>query len=66
MTGDIAMGFIARTVPQMNVFVVGMPVKIILGLLLLLIMVPIFLWVFNVLFTQLFLSLDYFLMTMGR
>lgn len=66
LTGDIAMGFIARTVPQMNVFVVGMPVKIILGLLLLLVMLPIFLWVFNVLFTQLFLSLDYFLMTMGR
>lgn len=66
LTGDIAMGFIARTVPQMNVFVVGMPVKIMMGLLLLLVMVPIFLWVFNMLFTQLFLSLDYFLISMGR
>ncbi len=30
---DAAMGFIARTVPQMNVFIVGFPVKIGLGLL---------------------------------
>ena len=30
---DAAMGFVARTVPQMNIFIVGFPVKIGLGLL---------------------------------
>lgn len=28
---DVALGILARTVPQMNVFVVGMPLKIIIG-----------------------------------
>ena len=32
---DTALGFVARAVPQMNVFVVGFPVKIAAGLLLL-------------------------------
>lgn len=30
---DAAMGFVARTVPQMNIFIVGFPIKIGLGLL---------------------------------
>jgi flagellar biosynthetic protein FliR len=30
---DAAMGFVARTVPQMNIFIVGFPVKIALGML---------------------------------
>ncbi len=29
---DAAMGFVARTVPQMNIFIVGFPVKIAIGL----------------------------------
>ncbi len=31
---DVALGVIARTAPQMNVFIVGMPLKILLGMLL--------------------------------
>ncbi|HWP98598.1 MAG TPA: flagellar biosynthetic protein FliR [Syntrophomonadaceae bacterium] len=65
LTADISMGFIARTVPQMNVFVVGMPVKILLGLVSLLIMLPIYLWVFQVLFEGLFSSLDNTMRLMG-
>lgn len=30
---DAALGFVARTVPQMNIFIVGFPIKIALGLL---------------------------------
>jgi flagellar biosynthetic protein FliR len=30
---DIALGIVARTVPQLNIFVVGMPVKTIVGFL---------------------------------
>ena len=39
---DVAMGVISRTVPQFNVFVVGMPLKIAIGLLIILITMPIF------------------------
>ena len=28
---DLALGIIARTVPQMNIFVIGLPVKILVG-----------------------------------
>lgn len=31
---DVALGIVARTVPQMNVFVVGLPVKILVSFLL--------------------------------
>ena len=36
---DIALGIVARTVPQMNIFVIGFPVKIFVGLILLIVMV---------------------------
>lgn len=65
LTADISMGFIARTVPQMNVFVVGLPVKILLGMIALLIMIPVYLWVFQVLFEDLFGSLDNIMHLMG-
>lgn len=58
LISDIAMGFIARTVPQMNVFIVGLPLKILLGLGGLLIMMPVYLWVFDLLFTRFFGYLD--------
>ncbi len=31
---DVALGVVARTAPQMNIFIVGMPLKILLGMLL--------------------------------
>lgn len=39
---DILLGMLARTIPQMNVFVVGMPLKILVGLLLITVSIPIF------------------------
>jgi flagellar biosynthetic protein FliR len=62
---DIAMGFIARTVPQMNVFIVGLPLKILVGLLSLTIMMPVYLWIFNVLFARFFTYLDQIIRAMG-
>ena len=32
---DVGLGFLARTVPQMNIFVVGLPVKVMLGFMVL-------------------------------
>ncbi|WP_207751323.1 flagellar biosynthetic protein FliR [Anaeromonas frigoriresistens] len=40
---NILLGIIARTMPQMNVFVVGMPLKIIVGILTIFITLPIYL-----------------------
>lgn len=39
---DIILGILARTVPQMNVFVVGMPAKLLAGFLLLSIIIPVY------------------------
>ena len=34
LLSDVSLGVVARTAPQMNIFIVGMPLKILLGLLL--------------------------------
>ncbi len=65
MTTDIAMGFVARTVPQMNVFIVGLPLKIIVGLLALCMFLPVYLWIFNILFDRFFGYLDQVIMALG-
>lgn len=65
LTADIAMGFIARTVPQMNVFIVGLPLKILVGFITLMILLPVYLWVFGVLFSRFFTYLDQVIMAVG-
>ncbi|EFC90309.1 type III secretion system inner membrane R protein [Dethiosulfovibrio peptidovorans DSM 11002] len=40
LLADIGLGFLARTVPQMNVFILGLPLKIGLGLFLLMVVLP--------------------------
>ena len=37
---DIGLGFLARTVPQMNIFVVGLPVKVMLGFMVMAAVLP--------------------------
>jgi len=54
---NVALGLIARTVPQMNVFIVGFPLQISIGLFLLGASTPIFLLLFRQWFTQLFQDL---------
>ncbi len=44
---DTALGVIARTVPQMNIFIVGFPLKIGIGLFVVGLTVPIFAYVFQ-------------------
>ncbi len=58
LISDVAMGFIARTVPQMNVFIVGLPLKILMGLGCLLLMLPVYLWLFDMLFSRFFAYVD--------
>lgn len=40
LLADIGLGFLARTVPQMNVFILGLPIKIGLGIFLLMVLLP--------------------------
>lgn len=47
---DIVLGIMSKTIPQMNVFVVGMPLKAILGLLIVFISMPIFYGAINGIF----------------
>ncbi|MCF7935511.1 MAG: flagellar biosynthetic protein FliR [Synergistales bacterium] len=37
---DVGLGFVARTVPQMNIFILGLPIKVALGLFLLMVLLP--------------------------
>lgn len=65
MVANIAMGFIARTVPQMNVFIVGLPLNIFLGFFMLLPLLPVYMWIMNILFERFIGYLDVLLLTMG-
>lgn len=46
---DVALGVISRTVPQLNVFVVGMPLKILLGVAVMILTIPLFISITEVL-----------------
>lgn len=39
---DILLGILVRTIPQMNVFVVGLPFKIFVGIIIILLSLPVF------------------------
>lgn len=54
---DVALGVLARTAPQFNIFVVGIPIKILIGLVMLTILIPGFLYLFQDLFKTMFDSL---------
>lgn len=47
---DVALGTISRMVPQLNVFVIGMPLKIFVGLVIMLVTIPMFILVLDSLF----------------
>lgn len=55
---DVGLGFLARTAPQYNVFVIGIPIKIIVGLLMLVIMMPGLVTIFEHLFAELFRAME--------
>ncbi len=57
LLGEVALGFITRAVPQVNVFVVGIPIKILLGFLMLLIVLPVYVSFTDVIFDRMFESI---------
>lgn len=51
---DVCMGILARTVPQMNIFIVGLPLKIFLGLGLIMLVLPLYIFILNIIFNKSF------------
>ncbi|WP_306438803.1 flagellar biosynthetic protein FliR [Longirhabdus pacifica] len=62
---DVALGILSKITPQFNVFVVGIPFKIIVGFLILLLMIPGFAYLFGQLFETMFTALDQLLQVSG-
>ncbi|MHB1392447.1 MAG: flagellar biosynthetic protein FliR [Clostridia bacterium] len=54
LLSEVALGILSKTVPQMNVFVVGIPLKIGIGLLTLYVMIPIFIQIMTVTFDRMY------------
>ncbi|QZY56765.1 flagellar biosynthetic protein FliR [Crassaminicella profunda] len=61
LVSNMLLGILARTMPQMNVFVVGMPLKIIVGLIIIVLMIPLYVGVFENIFEHMFENLYEFL-----
>ena len=51
---DIALGILSRTMPQMNIFVVGVPGKIIVGVLMVSVALPFYVVFLEVVFNGMF------------
>lgn len=63
---DVSLGILARTVPQLNIFVVGIPIKIIIGLLFLSIIIPSLLFLFQDLFKAMFEAIHQILLMIQK
>jgi flagellar biosynthetic protein FliR len=59
LLAEAALGIIVRTTPQMNVFVVGMPLKVLLGLFMLILVTPVFVMLTGPIFEQMFDAIGY-------
>jgi len=62
---DVALGLMSRAVPQMNVFVVGLPLKIFLGLPIMLLMLPAFFWLISNLVDEMVVTMRTLLQLFG-
>ncbi len=59
---EVILGIIARTMPQMNIFIVSLPLNIGVGLGLIMVIIPVFVWAFEMEFNVLFQHLSNVLM----
>ena len=59
LLAEIGLGIIVRTAPQMNVFVIGIPIKTIIGLVILSLIMPVFVSMTSPLFSAMFEELDH-------
>lgn len=62
---DIVFGFLARTIPQMNIFIVGLPMKILIGLIVLILSINYSLYFIQDLFTNMYKQLFEIIQLLG-
>lgn len=62
---DVVLGIISKTIPQMNVFVLGMPLKILVGLIVILITIPAFIYIVTIVKENMSIEIFKFLKDMG-
>lgn len=62
---DVVLGIISKTIPQMNVFVLGMPLKILIGIVIIIITIPAFIYVVAMLTDNMNIEIFKFLKDMG-
>lgn len=63
---NVLLGILARTVPQMNVFVVGMPFKIIVGLVVLFFTLPLVPTIFKHIYDNIFIEIYTFMKLISK
>lgn len=61
---NVTLGFIARTIPQMNVFLVGLPLNILVGLAAVMVSLPIIVNMFNALLSDMWNDIYYLMQSM--
>ena len=54
---DVALGILARTMPQMNIFIVGVPGKIVVGIFVLSLALPVYVFLLEVGFNEMYSNL---------
>jgi flagellar biosynthetic protein FliR len=64
LLAEISLGIIVRTAPQMNVFVIGLPLKTLIGLVMLVLIVPVFVQATGPVFDAMFRTLEEAFFTM--
>lgn len=61
---DIALALISRTIPQMNIFIIGIPIKIVVGIFVLVFYIPMYLVILDVMFNGIYNDVFTFLKVM--
>ena len=51
---NVGLGILARTMPQMNIFVVGIPMQLTVGMLILTMVLPFYILFLDVLFNEMY------------
>lgn len=62
---DVIFGFLARSIPQMNIFIVGLPMKILIGLLVLILSIHFTVYFFQDLFSSMYQQLYQLIKLLG-
>jgi flagellar biosynthetic protein FliR len=62
---DVALGMIARTVPQLNVFVVGLPLKIGVSFIVIMIFLGLYFTIVKMLFASMFETMQQLMAILG-